>query len=64
MLRKIFEHDHCKSIKIFYHKREDGSTDFKDKLYDIYRHFVDKGRVRELIVPEELCKPMPQVRKK
>lgn len=60
MLREIFEHENCKSIKIFYYNKEDGTNDFIDKLYDIYRHFTDKGRLRKMIVPEVFCRTMPQ----
>lgn len=60
MLREIFEHQHCRSIKIFYYQRKDGTTDFEDKVIDIYRHFEDKGKARKLIVPEKFCSAMPQ----
>lgn len=60
MLNQIFEHDNCKSIKIFYHKKEDGSNDYTDKTYEISRHFKDKGLMRKKIVPFDLSKEMPQ----
>ncbi|WP_291864966.1 AbiH family protein [Maribacter sp.] len=63
MLNEIFEHDNCKSIKIFYHKRADGSDDFTDKTYEISRHFKDKGLMRKKLVPKEKSQPMPKPRK-
>ena len=60
MLRSIFEEDNCKSIKIFYHEKEDGSNDFVERTYEIYRHFSNKGEMRRKVVSLELCEPMPQ----
>lgn len=60
MLNQIFEHENCKSIKIYYHKRTDGSNDYTDKTYDISRHFKDKGMMRKKIVPFDLSQEMPQ----
>lgn len=60
MFREIFEHEQCVSIKIFYYKREDGSTDFVDKTFDIARHFTNKGEMRKKIVSEPNSKPFPQ----
>lgn len=64
MFRKIFEHGNCLSIKIFYHKRIDGSTDYVDKTYDIARHFTNKGEMREKIVVEPNSGPLPQYNSK
>ena len=63
MLNQIFEHENCKSIKIYYHKKEDGSNDYTDKIYEISRHFKDKGMMRKKIVPFDLSKEMPQPNK-
>lgn len=60
MLNQIFEHDNCKSIKIYYHKKEDGSNDYTEKTYEISRHFKDKGLMRRKIVPFDLSQEMPQ----
>ncbi|QNR83595.1 hypothetical protein H9N25_16790 [Pedobacter riviphilus] len=60
MLKEIFEHSKCKSIKIFYYKRQDGSTDFTEKTYDLARHFTSKGEMRKKIVSEPNSKPFPQ----
>lgn len=60
MLNQIFEHENCKSIKIFYHQREDGTNDYTEKTYEISRHFKDKGMMRKKIVPLDFSRPMPQ----
>jgi hypothetical protein len=60
MLNHIFEHENCKSIKVFYHQKEDGTNDFTDKTYEISRHFNDKGLMRKKLVPFNLSQPMPQ----
>jgi hypothetical protein len=60
MLNMIFEHDHCKSIKIFYHEST-GSNNFSALTQEISRHFNNKGVMRKKIVPQSRCRPMPQV---
>lgn len=60
MLRQIFEHEKCKSIKIFYHQCDGNKNDYCDKTYDISSHFVDKGSMRKKIAPFDLSYPMPQ----
>ncbi|SFG03768.1 Bacteriophage abortive infection AbiH [Salegentibacter agarivorans] len=60
MLKEIFEHKNCKSIKIFYYKRPDGSDDFLEKTMEISRHFSDKALMRRKVVNKELCHPIPQ----
>ena len=60
MLNQIFEHENCKSIKIFFHQKNLLSNDFTDKTYEISRLFKDKTMFRKKLVPLELSKPMPQ----
>ncbi|MBK3516720.1 AbiH family protein [Carboxylicivirga marina] len=60
LLHRIFENDRCKEIQIFYHKQNDTSDDFTEKTYEISRHFKDKGKFRERVVPKSLSFPMPQ----
>lgn len=62
MLHEIFEHTRCKSIKIFYHEKDNGTNDFTDKTYEIYRHFNDKELVRKRIVDFSKSSAMPQPR--
>lgn len=63
MLNQIFEHENCKSIKIFYYKVDEEINDFTDKTYEISRHFKDKGMLRKKLVPFDLSREMPQPKK-
>jgi hypothetical protein len=60
MLKEIFEHSNCLSIKIFYHEKEKGINDYTEKTYEIYRHFTDKNTMRNKVVNEKYCRAMPQ----
>ena len=59
MLKEIFEHEKCISIKIFYYSKSETENDFTNKTYDISRHFADKGLMRKKIVPFENSIPLP-----
>lgn len=61
LLKEIFEHDKCKSIRIYYHIKDDKSTDYDDKIIDIMRHFSDKISMRNKIITFDLSLPMPQL---
>lgn len=60
LLNQIFEHENCKSIKIFYYKKDEKINDFTDKTYEISRHFKDKTILRKKLVPFDLSREMPQ----
>lgn len=60
MFKEIFEHENCLSVKLFYHLKEDGSDDYTDKTYELYRHFSDKNSMRKKIVDKQKCRAMPQ----
>jgi hypothetical protein len=60
MFKEIFEHENCLSVKLFYHQKEDGSDDYIEKTYELYRHFSDKNSMRKKIVDKQKCRPMPQ----
>ncbi|MFC4095510.1 AbiH family protein [Euzebyella saccharophila] len=62
MLKEIFEHENCLSIKVYFYKREDGSDDYTDKSYEISRHFEDKGLMRKKLVPKGQSEPLPKPR--
>jgi hypothetical protein len=57
MLNTIFEHNNCKSIKIFY--REE-TNNFTELTQNISRHFDQKKKMRSKIVDKSLCVPLPQ----
>lgn len=60
MFKEIFEHNNCLSIKLFYHQKEDGSDDYTEKTYELYRHFSDKNSMRKKIVDKQKSRAMPQ----
>jgi hypothetical protein len=55
MLNTIFEHENCKSIKPFYHKRKDGSDNYTDIVQNISRNFNDKKKFRDRVVNKTYC---------
>lgn len=55
MLNTIFEHDNCKSIKPFYHKRENGTDNYTDIVQNISRNFNDKKKYRDRVVNKTDC---------
>ncbi len=61
LLNTIFEHKNCRSIKIFYHQKEDGSDNYTEITQNISRHFNNKKLMRAKIVNKTLCEPLPQI---
>ncbi len=61
LLNTIFEHNNCRSIKVFYHQKEDGSDNYTEITQNISRHFNKKKLMREKIVNKTLCQPLPQI---
>ncbi|MCB0459289.1 MAG: hypothetical protein KDC74_04635 [Flavobacteriaceae bacterium] len=59
LLNNLFEHENCKSIKIFYHQKGDVDN-YTEIIQNISRHFNDKALMRKKIVNKTLCKPLPQ----
>jgi hypothetical protein len=59
MLQMIFQHDNCRSIKLYYHGDKE-KNNFKQTLHEVARHFKDKGLMRRRIVSEENSERMPQ----
>lgn len=66
LLNTIFEHENCRSIKVFYHEEFDDEGNFiKDNfteiIQNISRHFDDKKQMRAKIVNKALSEPLPQI---
>jgi len=57
MLNEIFEHDNCKSIKIYFYNRQE----FVNKTMDISRHFSSNKLMRKKIVEFDQANLIPQV---
>ncbi|MCX2476060.1 AbiH family protein [Pedobacter sp. MC2016-05] len=60
MLNMIFEHQYCRSVKIFYYQN-DSLNNFTPLTQEIARHFKDKQQMRRKIVSFERSVKMPQV---
>lgn len=60
MFKEIFDHKHCKSVRIFHYTNTSGENDFHDKTINLGRHFTDKGRMRKLIVEFNAADAFPQ----
>ncbi|MFC4741105.1 AbiH family protein [Flavobacterium ponti] len=67
MLNTIFEHENCRSIKVFYYERKDENhkvigDNYTELVQNISRHFNKKKLMREKIVNKTLCQPLPQIK--
>lgn len=58
MLNEIFEHENCKSIKIYYYNDDD----FTNKTMEISRHFNSNQVMRKKIVEKSIDDLIPQVK--
>ena len=59
MLQMIFQHDNCRSIKLYYHGSKE-INNHRQTLHELARHFKDKGLMRRRIVSEDNSERMPQ----
>ncbi|MFP9097589.1 AbiH family protein [Flavobacterium sp. RHBU_24] len=60
LLNTIFENENCRSIKVFYHQKDDGTDNYTEIVQNISRHFNKKKMMRDKIVNKSLCQPLPQ----
>lgn len=58
LLNTLFEHDNCTLIKVFYHKRENGTDNHSDIVRNISRNFTKKSLMRERLVAKEDSEPL------
>lgn len=58
LLNTIFEHTNCRSIKVYYHQKNDGSDNYTEIVQNVSRHFEDKKVMREKIVNKQQCSPL------
>jgi hypothetical protein len=61
LLNTIFEHNNCRSIKVFYHQKKNGTDNYNEIIQNVSRHFNKKKLMREKIVNKTLCQPLPQI---
>ncbi|GHU68653.1 hypothetical protein FACS189413_06070 [Bacteroidia bacterium] len=60
LLNTLFEHNNCVSIKVFYHKKSDGTDNYSDMIRNISRNFNNKAKMREKVVNKIYCEPLSQ----
>ncbi|NDW10497.1 hypothetical protein D0T56_12630 [Dysgonomonas sp. 520] len=58
LLNTLFEHDNCVSIKVFYHKKNDGTDNYSDVIRNISRNFNNKASMRDKVVNKMYCEPL------
>lgn len=70
MLNTIFEHDNCKSIKPFYHRKKDNEgnyindsngnfiDNYIELVQNISRNFNNKKKFRDKVVNKTYCEPL------
>jgi hypothetical protein len=58
LLNKLFEHDNCISIKVFYYTPKDETDNFGDIIKNISRNFTNKAVMRERVVNKKYCVPL------
>jgi hypothetical protein len=59
MLNMVFEHNNCKSIKVYYY--DNGVyNNYSELTEEISRHFSNKTALRAKVLPKTKCEPMPQ----
>jgi hypothetical protein len=58
LLNMLFEDSRCMSIKVFYHKRDDGSDDYSYVVRNMSRHFTNKIYMRNIVVDKTDSEPL------
>lgn len=61
LLRDIFQHKKCISIKPYYWEQSKDKNNYQDILTNIRRCFDDKKLMRDRVVNKEYCEPLPQL---
>lgn len=60
LLKTLFEHPNCVSIKPYYYKQPSGQDNYLDIVQNISRSFSNMGLMRDRIVNKTLCTYLPQ----
>ena len=61
LLKTLFEHKNCVSIKPYYHKKADETDDYWDIVCNIARNISDPSLMRDRVVRKEHCQPLGQL---
>ena len=60
LLKTLFEHPNCVSIKPYYYKQSSGQDNYLDIVQNISRNFSDMRLMRDRVVNKTLCTYLPQ----
>lgn len=58
LLATLFEHRNCVSIKPYYHKKDDGTDNYRELVQNIARNFKDPTLMRDRVVQKDRCEPL------
>lgn len=58
LLATLFEHRNCVSIKPYYHRKEDGSDNYRELVQNIARNFTSPSLMRDRVVRKDRCEPL------
>lgn len=58
LLATLFEHPNCVSIKPYYHKKCDGTDNYRKLVQNIARNFSDPRLMRDRVVRKDRCEPL------
>lgn len=58
LLATLFEHKNCVSIKPYYHKKDDGTDNYRELIQNIARNFKDPTLMRDRVVRKDRCEPL------
>ncbi len=58
LLATLFEHPNCVSIKPYYHKKDDGTDNYRELIQNIARNFKDPTLMRDRVVQKDRCEPL------
>ena len=60
LLKTLFEHKNCASIKPYYYVNEEGKDNYLDIVQNISRNFTNPQLMRDRVVNKTYCSPLPQ----
>lgn len=58
LLKTIFEHDNCVTIKPFFYKKNDGSDNYNELVFNISRIFSEDSKMKNKLVIKSDCEPL------
>lgn len=62
LLATLFEHPNCVSIKPYYHKKDDGTDNYRELVQNIARNFTSPTLMRDRVVRKDRCEALGKVK--